>query len=413
MEKRNKCPLVKKCGGCNLCGETYEEYLKKKEDELNSLLGEYTSDLYDPHIRVLGMKDPYHYRHKVTAAFSYKKGEIISGIYEKNSHRVLKSDSCFIENETADKIIVTIRSLLKSFKIKVYDEDTGYGLLRYVMVRVGKATGQVMVILVVSDPVFPSKNNFVKELVKRHPEITTVILNVNSRTDSMVLGERNIKLYGPGKIEDSLCNVRYNISPQAFFQVNPEMTEKIYRTAIDFAKLKKTDKVIDAYCGIGTIALTASSHVEEVTGVELNHDAIEDAIENSYKNRIKNVRFIAGDAGDFMQEAAADGVKADVVFMDPPRTGSTLEFINAIFAMEPSRVVYVSCNPETLKRDLKQLTKKYKVKRIMGFDQFPWTEHVETVCLLSNRKPDSHIKLSLDMDEYYDIIEKEEAEKKK
>jgi 23S rRNA (uracil1939-C5)-methyltransferase len=322
----------------------------------------------------------------VNAAFARRKdGTILSGVYREGSHEVVNIDSCLIEHPIADQIIVDIRKLLKDFKVQIYDEDKGTGLLRHAMVRVGRKTGQVMLILVVADPVFPSKNNFVKAIRKLHPEISTVVLNVNDKDTSMVLGTRDIPIYGKGYIQDVLCGITYKLSPQSFFQVNPEMTENIYEAAIRFADLKKNQRVIDAYCGIGTIGLTAAGRVKEVIGVELNRDAVRDAIANARKNNIKNAVFYQGDAGAFMVELAEKGEKCDVLFMDPPRSGSTKEFIQAAHALAPKRIVYISCNPETLARDLKLLTKnQYQVQKITGFDQFPWTRnHMECVCLLT------------------------------
>lgn len=380
-KKMSGCPYEKKCGGCFYHGENYGGYLEKKQSYLQSLFADYVEK-----VNFVGMENPFNYRHKVNAAFQRKKdGSVHVGVYKEGTHDVVDIESCLIENQLADSIIRDIKGLLKSFKILIYDEDKGTGLLRHVMVRVGRKTGQVMVILVVVNPVFPSKNNFVKALRKLHPEISTVVLNVNEKDTSMVLGTRDIVLYGKGKILDQLCGITYELSPQSFFQVNPEMTEKIYETAINYAELKKRHRVFDAYCGIGTIGLTAANRVSEVIGVELNKEAVKDAISNARRNDIKNAHFYQNDAGKFMVEMAENGEKCDVLFMDPPRSGSTTEFINAIHTLLPDKVVYISCDPETLARDLKLLTKKnYKVLKITGFDQFPWTKHVETVCLLSH-----------------------------
>ncbi|WP_173472976.1 23S rRNA (uracil(1939)-C(5))-methyltransferase RlmD [Eubacterium ruminantium] len=401
MEKV-KCKYSKKCGGCSHIGEIYVDYLEDKEKKINGFLGQYLGERFVNTVRsekdkertgkwisVIGMKDPYHYRHKVNAAFGRTaKGEIISGVYEEGSHKIVDIDSCLIENEKADSIIRDIKGMLKSFKIKIYDEDIGSGLLRHVMVRISRSTGEAMVILVVADPVFPSKNNFVKALVKKHPEISTVVLNINKKHTSMVLGDRDIVIYGKGKIKDTLCDTTFLLSPQSFFQINPEMTEKIYRTAIDFAKLKKDTLVIDAYSGIGTISLIAAKKSSNVIGVELNNEAVKDARENAIINKIRNVRFTQGDAGRFMVNSSEDIKKEEfngekVVFMDPPRSGSSEEFLNALVQFNPDRIVYISCNPETQARDFDFLTKKgYSVRRGIAFDQFPWTDNSECVCLL-------------------------------
>ena len=378
-KSNSKCPVSKKCGGCKYIDMAYTKQLDIKQKAVAELLKPFAK--VEP---IIGMKNPLYYRNKVTAAFDRDaKGNPISGIYEENSHKVIKTDSCFLEDERADAIIVTIRSLLKSFKIKTYDEDTGYGLLRHVMVRTGKATGEVMVILVVSSPIFPSKNNFVKVLRQKHPEISTIVLNINAENTSMVLGERNITIYGKGYIKDVLCGLTFTISPGSFYQVNPVQTEVLYKKAIEYAGLTGKETVLDAYCGIGTIGLIAASKAKEVLGVELNAQAVRDARGNARANGVKNVQFFAADAGAFMTKYAADGGKIDVLFMDPPRSGSTKEFIDAVAVSAPNRIVYISCNPETLATDLKLLTQKgYKVKKAVPVDMFPMTEHCEVVCCL-------------------------------
>ena len=382
MDKRKQCRFAKKCGGCAFLGLTYEEQLKKKEDRVRGLLKEHC-----PVRPAVGMEDPWHYRNKVTAAFARtREGRIISGTYAEGTHRVLPVESCLIEDETADRIIGTIRRLLQSFRIKIYNEDSGYGLLRHVLIRRGFATGQVLAVLVAASPVFPSKNNFVKALRTAHPEITSVVLNVNDRKTSMVLGERNIVLYGKGYIEDRLCGKTFRISPGSFYQVNAVQTERLYEKAVELAGLTGRERVIDAYCGIGTIALTASGKAGEVIGVELNRSAVKDAMQNAKRNGVKNVRFFAGDAGDFMTAMAAEGETADVLFMDPPRAGSTEVFLDAAARLKPGRIVYISCNPETLARDLAYILKKgYRAEEAWPVDMFPWAEDIETVCLLSRR----------------------------
>ena len=241
-----------------------------------------------------------------------------------------------------------------------------------------------MVVLVLGSPILPSSNNFVKALRKEHPEITTVVLNINDRKTSMILGEREKVLYGKGFIRDELCGCTFRISPKSFYQVNPVQTEILYQKAIEFAHLTGKEIVIDAYCGIGTIGLIASGHAKEVVGVELNKDAVKDAILNAKENQIRNVRFFQGDAGEFMEAMAAEGNSMDVLFMDPPRAGSDEKFMASAVKMGPEKIVYISCNPETLARDLKYLTKKgYQVKKIQPVEMFAFTEHVETVVLLS------------------------------
>lgn len=378
------CPYAKKCGGCDYQGVSYKEQLVKKQAYMRKLM--------EPFGRVnpiVGMDDPYHYRHKVQAAFDCtRRGQIVAGVYEKKSHDVVDIESCQIENEEADAIIRDVKEMLRSFRIKTYDEDTGYGLLRHVLVRKGYHSGQIMVVLVLASPILPSKNNFVKALRKKHPDISTVVINVNDRRTSMVLGERNITVYGKGFIEDELCGCTFRISPTSFYQVNPKQTEKLYEKAISCAGLTGKETVIDAYCGTGTIGLIASRSAGKVLGVESNRDAIRDAITNAKRNDIHNIRFFNEDAGNFMVDMAQRGEHADVVIMDPPRTGSDEAFLSSVVKLAPKRVVYVSCGPETLARDLKYLTKHgYRMEECTPYDMFPFTVHLETVCLLSRKVP--------------------------
>lgn len=374
------CKTAKKCGGCQFQGVPYKDQLKRKQKMEEKLLGKFCK--VSP---IIGMENPYHYRNKVHSVFGRdRKGNIISGTYQANTHNIIPVENCLIEDEKSQEIIRTIRGMLKSFKIKTYDEDTGYGLLRHVMVRRGFKTGEIMVILVLGSPILPSKNNFVKALRQVHPEITTVVLNVNDKRTSMVLGEREKAIYGPGFIKDRLCGCTFRISPKSFYQVNPVQTEILYNTALRFAALQGKETVIDAYCGIGTISLIAASHAAKVIGVELNMDAVRDARINAKENKITNVEFRQGDAGEFMMTMAEHGQHADVVFMDPPRSGSDERFLSSVVKLAPDKIVYISCGPESLARDLKYLTKyHYTVKEIQPVEMFPFTEHVEVVCLMS------------------------------
>ena len=420
------CIYAKRCGGCDYQGILYSQQLSKKQSYMRKLMEPFGK--INP---IIGMDDPYHYRHKVQAAFSCnKRGHIVAGVYEKHSHDIVDVEQCQIEDAQADAIIREIKNMMRSFRIRAYDEDTGYGLLRHVLVRKGYHSGQIMVVLVLVSPILPSKNNFVKALRKLHPEITTVVLNVNDKKTSMVLGEKETVIYGKGYIEDTLCGCTFRISPKSFYQVNPVQTEILYMKAIEYAGLTGKERIVDAYCGIGTIGLIAASKAKEVISVELNRDAVRDAVTNAKRNDIKNVQFYNADAGQFMVEmaeyradqkknqvpdATKSGKKAtpdgnvDVVFMDPPRAGSDEAFLSSVIRLAPKRVVYISCNPETLARDLKYLTKHgYQAKECQPVDLFPWTKHVETVVLLSNGEVDSkkiRVEFSLedmDMSEFQD-----------
>lgn len=382
-KKTECCPYAKKCGGCDYQGVDYKRQLEMKEENVRKLL--------KPFVKVspiVGMENPYHYRHKVHAVFDcIGRGQVVAGVYKKNSHDVVDIESCQIENEEADVIIREIKGLLKSFKIKTYDEDTGYGLLRHVLVRTGYHTKEIMVVLVLASPILPSKNNFVKALRKKHPNISTVVINVNDKKTSMVLGERNIVVYGKGFIEDKLCGCTFRISPNSFYQVNPAQTEYLYQKAIECAHLTGKEKVIDAYCGTGTIGIIASKSAKEVLGIELNRDAIKDAITNAKRNDVKNIRFINDDAGKYMVSLAENKEAVDVVIMDPPRSGSDEAFLSSVVKLAPKRVVYVSCGPDTLARDLQYLTKKgYRVETATPVDMFPMTSHCECVVELIQNK---------------------------
>ena len=377
--KNKVCPVSSKCGGCQWINRPYGEQLQAKAVRFRKMM--------EPFCKtegIIGMEKPEHYRCKVHAAFGEdRRHNAISGIYEERSHRIVPVDSCLIENEKADAIVVSVRGLLKSFKIRPYNEDTGYGLLRHVLVRVGYATGQILVVLVLSSPILPSKNNFLKALLKLHPEITSIVINVNDRNTSMVLGEREQVVYGKGYIEDRLCGKVFRISPKSFYQVNPVQTEKLYGKAMEYAALTGKEIVLDAYCGTGTIGLIASEHAGRVIGVELNGDAVRDARMNAKQNRVKNIEFYQNDAGKLLLQMAEQGEKLDVLLMDPPRSGSSQEFLDAAVRIRPGKIVYISCNPETLVRDLKILTGQgYRVERSAAVDMFPFTEGIESVSLL-------------------------------
>lgn len=379
----NACALYKKCGGCQLQNLPYKKQLEWKQNKVEKLLSKFCS--VD---RIIGMKVPTHYRNKVQAAFGMNRSrQVISGVYQSSTHKIVPVDKCMIEDKKADEIIVSIRKLLKSFKIEAYNEYNERGFLRHVLVKRGFTSGQIMVVLVSATPIFPARNNFVKALLKLHPDITTIIHNVNPYRTSLVLGDKERVLYGKGYIEDTLCGCRFRISAKSFYQINPVQTEILYGKAIEFAQLSGKETVIDAYCGIGTIGLIASKYAKEVIGVELNSDAVKDAKNNAQLNDIKNARFYNADAGEFMCDMAANDVKADLVFMDPPRAGSDERFMLSVIRLNPEKIVYISCNPETQERDLKFMTNRgYEVKKIQPVDMFPHTNHVETVVLMSKLK---------------------------
>lgn len=382
------CKLrAKHCGGCPLLQLDYAEQLKQKEARVRELIGR-----YGPVHPIRGMEHPYHYRNKVISTFAPGfGGKLTSGIYAAGTHKVLPVESCLLQDEVLDKTMLAVREAANTCHYQPYNEDKGTGLLRHCLLRRGVATGQVMVVLVTAQPVLPGAKNFVRALLdaaeKRGVTVTTIVQNVNPRKTSVVLGEAEKVLYGKGFILDTLCGKTYALSPRSFYQVNPVQTEVLYGLAVEATRLTGKEVVLDAYCGIGTIGLTACGKAKQVVGVELNRDAVHDAIGNAKHNGVKNARFFAADATQWISEAAAAGERADVIFMDPPREGSTPQFIDSVARMAPKRVVYVSCNPVTLARDLALLTKKgYQMEAATPVDMFPQSEHIEVVCALSKRE---------------------------
>lgn len=378
-KKTSRCPVSKKCGGCTMIDLPMDKQIARKQALVEECIGEFGK--VDPVIR---MKNPDRYRNKVTSIFGLdRKGHPVCGVYRERSHEIIPVKSCLIEDKQADAIIQTIYGMLQSFKIRVYNEDTGMGLLRAVQVRTAHETKQVMVTLVTNGPVFPSKNNFVKVLLEKHPEITTIVQNINERVTTMVLGDREKTLYGPGYIVDTLCGKKFRISSRSFYQVNSLQTEKLYRIGIDAAGLSGKERILDSYCGIGTIGICASDYCAEVIGVELNPEAVRDAQINIRENEAGNVRIYEADAGQFMLDMKEKGEKLDVLFMDPPRSGASEEFLESACALAPKKIVYISCNPVTLGENLKVFTANgYRMKKAVPVDMFPYTEGIETVSLL-------------------------------
>ncbi len=375
------CPHAKKCGGCQLQNLPYPEQLRMKQAKLVRLLGRLGR--VSP---IIGMDDPTHYRAKVQAAFRSKSGAVVSGVYQSSTGRIVDVEECLLEDVAAAPILRTVRRLCASMKIKPYDIPTGRGFLRHVLLRMSKSTGEIMVVLVTAPGEFRSERAFVNELVRRHPEITTVVCNINPTDTALFLGSESTVLYGEGYITDRLCGLSFRLSPRSFYQVNPTQTEILYAKAREFAALGGGERVLDAYCGTGTIGLSMAHAAREVVGVEVNRDAVADARENATRNGIENAVFHAADAGQFMRAAAEAGERFDVVVTDPPRAGCSRAFLDSLLHLSPAKIVYVSCNPETLARDLYTLKRGgYKIGKIQPVDLFPFTSHVECVAELTRK----------------------------
>ncbi len=383
MEKKEiveRCPYVKKCGACHIGEKSYEEELAEKKKWVVDNIGKYCGKIND----IVGMYYPYHYRNKVHAVFGRRmnngKDEVIAGTYAEGTHTIIPVSDCLIEDAQASAIIRTVTELIRSFHLWVYSEDTGRGLMRHILVRKGASTRQIMVVLVTAQVQFPHKNHFVEKLCELHPEITTVVQNINEKQTTMVLGERNKVLYGPGFIEDVLMGLRFRSSPGSFYQVNSAQTQVLYKKAIQAAGLTGTETVIDAYCGIGTIGMCMHAKAKCVIGIELNEQAVKDAKANAKRNNLEHIRFVAADATEYMTLMSQRGGRADVVVMDPPRSGSTQAFVKAAASLKPGCIIYVSCNPETLGRDLGWFSREgYIAREAWPVDMFGFTDHVEAV----------------------------------
>lgn len=371
-----KCNVYKKCNGCQLMNMDYPEQLRFKEIKCVRSLGKYGKVE-----KIIPMDNPYHYRNKVQRVFRKdRRGNLFSGIYQSSTGGIVSIDKCLLENEKASSIITDIEKLIKKYRIFIYNPINETGFLHHILIRSGFRSGEIMVVLATREEKFDQKNNFVKDLVSLHPQITSIIQTIG-KSEKLVLGKKQKVLFGKPYIEDILSGLRFKISANSFYQINPVQTEKLYTKAIELASLKGTETVIDAYCGIGTIGLIASKKAKKVIAVETVRDAVENAKENAEINGISNIDFYCADASDFLKDYAEEN-KADVVFLDPPRMGSTPKFLHSVLKLAPEKIVYISCNPETQGRDLYTLVKGgYKVRSICPFDMFPQTNHVE--CIVS------------------------------
>lgn len=371
------CPSAKKCGGCRNIHEPYENSLAFKQDKVNKL---YAGKKVE---RIIGMEDPYHYRHKIYASFSQTRdGRIIAGMYEENTHRLIDSRMCLIQHARANAILQTICTVATDMKLEAYDEDRGTGTLRHAYLRVSHANQEVLVVIVIGSKDLPGSRSFVQKIVSAHPEIRTVILNWNRENTSMILGPKDKVLYGKGYIEDEIAGMVFRISAHTFYQVNPVQTEVMYSTALQYAQLKKTDTVLDMCCGIGTISLLAARKARYVLGVEVNPKSIQDAGKNAVRNHIRNAEFLAMDGEEFIHELLDT---PDVVFLDPPRSGFSESFMQALEKLGPQKIVYVSCNPVSQARDLKVIESNYRIEKIQPVDNFPFTSELECIVSLTRK----------------------------
>lgn len=386
MRKNRYCPLFGRCGGCEYVNEQYEDEILDKYLKERKILSHF-GEVYP----VIEAKHTMGYRTKIQAVCGYDRdGKFTTGIYRRGTHKLIPVRSCILEDGRATAILQTVRQLANRFGITAYDEDEQKGDLRHILIRLGYNTREILVVLVAGRKDFPHKTDFVAALHQKHPDIVTITEVINTEKTSMVIPENPevSVLYGKGYIIDKLCGLDFRISSTSFYQVNPEMTEVLYRVAMNMAQLKEDDVVIDAYCGTGTIGLIAASYgISKLIGIEANGNAVADAKLNAVNNGIENAEFITADAAKYLKSAVKEGLRASVLFMDPPRAGSSEEFLAAAGKTDADVIVYISCNPETLGRDLRYITRflPYTVRGIQPVDLFPGGEFVETVVLLYHK----------------------------
>ncbi|MFL0246270.1 23S rRNA (uracil(1939)-C(5))-methyltransferase RlmD [Candidatus Clostridium stratigraminis] len=381
-----KCGIYKKCGGCQLQHMTYEAQLDFKTQRVKDVM-ERIGKLHNVVVHdALGMKVPFRYRNKVQLPVGYADGKVQIGFYAPRSHNIIDMYSCLIQDESADLVVRLTREWITKLNIKPYDETTDSGLIRHIMVRKGFKTGEIMVVLVTKEEKLPYSKEFIDIMVNNIDGLKSVIQNINSNKTNIILGDKNITLWGQDKISDYIGEFKFNISPLSFFQVNPVQTEVLYKKALEYANLTGNETVFDAYCGTGTISLFLSQKAKKVYGVEIVPQAIEDAKKNAVENYITNAEFFTGEAEKVIPELIDQGISADVVVVDPPRKGCEKSLLEAISKMQPKRIVYVSCDPATLARDLAILNELgYETVEVQPVDMFPGTFHVENCVLLSRK----------------------------
>ena len=374
-----RCKICTSCGGCQYQQFNYQAQLKYKTKRVKESLSR-IAKVDTKVLPCLGMNNPYNYRNKIQVPYNKdRNGKVKFGFYKENTHVIMPIKECAIEDKRAAPILWDIKLLLEEMNIPVYNEDNGKGILRYVLIRTSHHYQELMVVLVTTQLNFPGQRNFVNELISRHPEITTVVENVNSRRTNVILGNQEKVLYGPGHIKDDILGLTFEISASSFFQVNPIQVEKLYASALNLIDFSKKEVVLDAYSGVGTIGLIAAKNAKRVISVEINKSAHKNAVENAKRNNVDNIEFVCADAGEYISKTDED---IDILIMDPPRSGSDETFLSTVMSKRTKKIIYISCNPETLARDIAYLSSLYKVTYVQPVDMFPMTAHVETVVSL-------------------------------
>ena len=374
------CATYKRCGGCSLRHIKYEETLKMKQNAVQSLVNKTLKTKIQVQ-ETLGMESPYHYRNKAQYPIGVnKEGKPVMGVFANRTHEIIPIHKCLIQNKETEKLAKFVFDFIVKNKISIYNEKTGKGLLRHIVTKIGIKTNQIMCVLVINGREIPKEKELVEEIKTEFPNVKSIIKNINTKNTNVILGTQNIDLYGNGYIEDKLGDYTFKISPLSFYQVNPVQAEKLYLLGIDGANITKKDVVFDLYCGIGTISLFMSKFAKKVYGIEIVEEAVAAAKENAVINQVDNVDFIAGDVEKVLDDFVnAKGIIPEIIMVDPPRRGLDNTTIDNILNVKPKRLVYISCNPATLVRDLAKLEELYDVKSIKPVDMFPFTSHVECV----------------------------------
>ena len=399
-----ECPISASCGGCDFWHMDYEEESRLKAERVRSCLNRLGGEALET-MPILSAPTCYGYRNKAQYPVASKKNKAYAGFFRAGTHQVVENQRCLILPEETDAVKTAVMDYVNQFRVTVYDEETHKGLLRHIYVRRGAVSGQVLVCLVVNGRKLPHIPELLERL-KKIPGFATLVLSINTKAGNAVLGDEFITLYGPGYIEDTLCGLTFRLSPRSFYQVNHHQAQRLYEAAIAQAGITKEDTVLDLYCGVGTITLCMAKAAGKVIGVEVIPQAVEDAKDNAKRNGIENAEFFCGDAGAAALELEAKGIKADVVVVDPPRKGLNADTIEALHRFSPRRIVYVSCDPATLARDVALLKQRgYQLQNAMACDLFPRCSHVESIVCLS-KLADTHIELEIDPEELDTITAK-------
>ena len=378
FRQKADCTTYKRCGGCNLRHVVYEKTLKMKQNAVQSLVNKTLKNKINVQ-ETIGMENPFHYRNKAQYPLGRSKdGKPIIGVFANRTHEVIPMEKCYIQNPNSEKIAKFILEFIKKNNLSIYDEISRKGLFRHIVIKVGIKTNEIMCVLVINGKAIPKEKELIKELTQRFPNIKTIVKNINTKNTNVILGQENINIYGNGYIKDILGEYTFKISPLSFYQVNPIQAEKLYNLGVEQAQITKKDIVFDLYCGIGTISIFMSKYAKKVYGVEIVKDAVKDAIENAGINNVTNTEFYAGDVEKVLDDLINQkGIIPDIVMVDPPRKGLDKNSINNIMKIKPRKIVYISCNPATLIRDLACFEELYDIKTITPVDMFPFTSHVE------------------------------------